>query len=83
MKLDTRITELIATGASVAANCRPCLEYHVGKARESGADDEDITQAVEVGRLVRRGAAAQLDKFAAGLRAGSLPAAAGATGCCG
>jgi AhpD family alkylhydroperoxidase len=42
MKLDARIKELIAVGASVAANCQPCLQYHVSKAREAKADDEEI-----------------------------------------
>ncbi len=65
MKLDTRITELIAIGSSVTANCQPCLQYHVDKARESGASDLDIAQAIEVAKMVRKGAAAKMDSFAA------------------
>ncbi|NTU63269.1 MAG: carboxymuconolactone decarboxylase family protein, partial [Chloroflexi bacterium] len=38
MNLDNRILELIAVGASVAANCQPCLDYNVRKALEFGAD---------------------------------------------
>ena len=67
MKLDTRIKELIAVGASVTANCQPCLQYHVSKARESGTDDEDIGIAIAVAKAVRKGAAAKMDDFAAGL----------------
>jgi len=67
MKLDTRIKELIAVGASVTANCQPCLQYHVAKARESGADDEEIAAAVAVAKVVRRGAAAKMDDFASGI----------------
>ncbi len=37
MSLENRIKELIAIGASVTANCQPCLEYHVGKAKEAGS----------------------------------------------
>jgi len=63
MKLDTRIKELIAVGASVTANCQPCLQYHVSKARESGADDEEIAIAIAVAKAVRKGAAAKMDDF--------------------
>lgn len=64
MTLDGRIRELIAVGASITANCQPCLEYHAGKALENGADAEDVNEAIEVGKLVRRGAAAKMDQFA-------------------
>lgn len=65
MQLDERIRELIAVGASVTANCgRPCLEYHAAKARESGATEEEIREAVEVGKEVRKGASGSFDKFA-------------------
>jgi AhpD family alkylhydroperoxidase len=68
MKLDARTTELIAIGASVTANCLSCLEYHVGKATESGVDGDEITQAVDVGKMVRRGAAGKMDKLVETLR---------------
>jgi AhpD family alkylhydroperoxidase len=62
--LDEKTKELVAVGASITANCRPCLEYHTAKARELGAATEEILAAVEVGKLVRRGAAAKMDRFA-------------------
>lgn len=74
MKIATLTKELIAVGASITANCRPCLQYHVAKARESGADDEEITMAIAVAKAVRKGASARMDDFAAGL--GAAPAAA-------
>lgn len=67
MKLDNRIGELIAVGASVAANCRPCLQYHIRKALESGVDEQEIADSVEIGRMVRKGAASEMDKFTASL----------------
>jgi AhpD family alkylhydroperoxidase len=67
VSLDNRILELIAVGASVAANCQPCLEYNVDKAREFGADGQEIAEAIEVGKRVRQGAAAKLDKLALSL----------------
>jgi AhpD family alkylhydroperoxidase len=67
MKLDDRIRELIAVGTSVGANCHPCLEYHFGKAREQGIPDEEIAEAIEVGKMVRKGAQGKMDKLATNL----------------
>jgi AhpD family alkylhydroperoxidase len=64
MQLDTQIKELIAIGASVTANCVPCLRYHTGKAREAGVADAQIDAAIEVGRMVRKGAARKWDEEA-------------------
>lgn len=82
MKVDDRIRELIAVGASITANCQPCLQYHVTKALESGADGQEITEAVEVGKLVRKGAASKMDKFASSLnQAAPLAASSSNEGC--
>jgi len=79
MKLDNRIAELIAIGSSVTANCQPCLQYHVDKALEGGASASEIAQAIEVAKMVRKGAAAKMDKFAANMSK-SAPANAGVPG---
>lgn len=76
MKLDNRTIELIAVGASITANCQPCLQYHVKKSLESGADEQEIAEAIEIGRMVRKGASAKMDKFAASLNQ-AVPTAAG------
>ena len=68
--LDEMTKELVAIGASITANCQPCLEYHTAKARELGVSDEDIVEAVKVGQLVRRGASAKMDRFAGHLVGG-------------
>lgn len=68
MKLDNQIRELIAVGASVTANCHPCVQYHVNKALESGADEEAVNEALEVGKMVRKGAAGEMDKLLLSLR---------------
>ena len=68
--LDEMTKELVAIGASITANCQPCLEYHTAKARELGVRDEDIVEAVKVGQLVRRGASAKMDRFAGQLVGG-------------
>jgi AhpD family alkylhydroperoxidase len=62
--MDSKTKELIAIGASVTANCVPCLEFHLLKAREAGASDCDIADAVRVGRLVRKGAGGKWDEEA-------------------
>jgi AhpD family alkylhydroperoxidase len=79
MKLDNRIGELVAVGASITANCQPCLQVHVRKALESGADEQEIADAVEIGRMVRKGASSKMDKFAASLGQ-AAPVAAGEAG---
>lgn len=61
--LEINVKELIAIGASISANCHPCIKYHVAKAREMKIDEAEILQAVEVGRMVRKGAADQMDKL--------------------
>lgn len=83
MKLDDRVKELIAVGASITANCQPCLQYHMGQARKSGADEQDIMEAIDVGRMVRNGAAAKMDKFAATISQVAVPAAGASEGGCG
>jgi AhpD family alkylhydroperoxidase len=57
MKLDDRTTELIALGASVAADCHSCVEEHRRKAAELGAGQDQAAQAIEIGCAVRKEAA--------------------------
>ena len=63
MELDERMKELIAVGASVTANCHPCVKYHVSAALKAGAYPDEIAQAVAVGKLVRGGAARKMDEL--------------------
>ena len=50
MEWNDRIKELVAVGASITANCQPCLQYHIDKALEFGADAAEITAAIETGK---------------------------------
>ena len=61
--MDVRTKELIAIGASVTANCQPCFKYHVGKARENGAGDEEIKEAIAMAKKVQNGAMSQMDEL--------------------
>jgi len=82
MTLDRRIEELVAVGASVTANCGPCVKFHTEQARESGASAEEIAAAIAVGKAVRKGAASRMDQTVEALGA-SRGKASEATSCCG
>ena len=82
MKLDERTLRLIAVGASITANCQPCLQINVAKALEGGANEQEIADAIQVGKMVRQGAASKMDKFASSLDYAALSANA-ANGECG
>ena len=65
--MDTETKELISIGSACVANCVPRLEYHVEKGREAGFADDEIREAINVERMVKRGAARKWDESAAGL----------------
>ena len=83
MKLDERTMRLIAVGASISANCQPCLQTNMTKALNSGADEQEIAEAIEVGKRVRFGAASKMDKFVSELIQSIPSSAAGINGECG
>jgi AhpD family alkylhydroperoxidase len=65
--MENKTKLLIAVGASVTANCQPCLKTAVTQAQSAGADDKEILEAIAIGRIVRRGAFGKMDKFASTL----------------
>ena len=84
MELSEKVKELVAVGASITANCQPCLQYHTEKALASGADSGEVQAAIEVGKQVRKGASAKMDQFAASIKETQLvPAEAKKSACCG
>lgn len=54
--MDEQTKELVAMGAAAAANCHPCMDYHLAKCDELGVDREEVVAAVKVGLMVNRGA---------------------------
>lgn len=58
---------LVAIGASVTANCLPCLETAVTEAQRAGVEKKEIFEAIAIGRVVRKGAFGKMDKFASTL----------------
>jgi len=82
MQLDERTIRLIAVGASITANCQSCLQTNLAKARENGSDEQEIAEAIWVGKMIRRGAAAKMDRFVGSLnQAVPLTAADSEEGC--
>lgn len=79
--LDEKTLELIAVGATITANCQPCLEFHVRKAREAGAAEAEIAAAIDAAREVRVGAAARMDRYAGELAGAAPKRAAAGCGC--
>ncbi|MBZ0155027.1 MAG: hypothetical protein K8I29_02285 [Alphaproteobacteria bacterium] len=39
------------------------MKYHAGRAREAGVDEQDILEAIEVGKSIRTGSATRMDQF--------------------
>jgi AhpD family alkylhydroperoxidase len=55
-RLSEKERELVAIGASVAAGCIPCTQYHVKAIRGTPASTEEITRAVDTALCIRAGA---------------------------
>ncbi len=62
--MDERIKELVAMGAATAANCHPCMDYHLAKCDELGIERAEVAAAVNVGLMVNRGAESRIRKKA-------------------
>lgn len=68
--MDNRAKELIAIGSSMAANCMPCLEFHIEKAKNNGASLKEIIIASKIGLHVKAGAAEKMENHASKLISG-------------
>ena len=47
------VAEVVAIGASIAANCEPCFKFHFDKARKLGVSHEDMLLAVNTAQGVK------------------------------
>ena len=56
MAVNPKEKELTAVGISVAAGCKPCTNYHVKEACQTGASDEEMKRAAVAALDVREGA---------------------------
>ena len=55
--------ELVFFGASVAAGCKPCMDYHIDQLRVARADDEEIRQAIADAAHVRSSAQQIMESY--------------------
>ncbi len=62
--LDRKTKELIAIGISVVMNCESCMEWHIHQALLSGATQEQVLEAVDVGIEFGGGPATVAARFA-------------------
>jgi len=62
--MDARMKELVAMGASAAANCHPCMEHHLAECDKLGIPREEALAAVRVGLMVNHGAERAIRKHA-------------------
>jgi AhpD family alkylhydroperoxidase len=54
MPLEQRDKELAAIGASIGANCRPCIEHHLVAGRDAGLSQAELDYAVATAHELRR-----------------------------
>jgi AhpD family alkylhydroperoxidase len=47
------VAEVVAIGAAIAANCEPCLRYHVAEAEKLGVTAADLDRAVELATKIK------------------------------
>ena len=52
--LDEKTIELAGIAASVAGGCRPCLDFHFKKAIEIGCTIGQVTEAIELGKMIKQ-----------------------------
>jgi AhpD family alkylhydroperoxidase len=78
--VNEQLSALVALGASAAANCRPCLDHHLARARAAENTDTDIADAIRIGLGVSEGARRKTIEYVDQLLTREPVGAAG--GCC-
>jgi AhpD family alkylhydroperoxidase len=62
--LPKRTKELIAVGISVVIDCESCMQWHIEQARDAGAGEREVLEAIEVGMEMGGGPATVSARFA-------------------
>lgn len=62
--LSKKHKELIAVGISVVIDCESCMQWHIEQAAKSGAEMQEVLEAVEVGIEMGGGPATVSARFA-------------------
>jgi AhpD family alkylhydroperoxidase len=55
--IPAKYKELMAIAVAFTTQCPYCIEIHTGRARENGASEQEIAEAVVVAAALRAGAA--------------------------
>ena len=63
-KLSKLHKEMIAIGISIVQNCESCMEWHIKQALDSGASEDEILEAIEVGIEMSGGPGTVAARFA-------------------
>ena len=63
-ELSKKAKELIAVGISVVIDCESCMQWHIKQAAKSGASQQEVLEAVEVGIEMGGGPATVSARFA-------------------
>jgi AhpD family alkylhydroperoxidase len=53
MPLEQRDKERAAIGASIGANCQPCIEHHLAAGREAGLSEAELDEAVATAHAIQ------------------------------
>ena len=80
-QLSLRDRELVALGAAIAANCIPCVEFHIPKARDAGISDTQLDEVLALADKVRRVPAKKVLAVASRLVNGAEAGAASTATC--
>jgi len=62
--MNKKMEEMIALGVSYGINCTACMEYHGKAALEAGLTEEEMREAIRVGKRVKAGAAKKTEAVA-------------------
>ncbi|MEJ2703080.1 MAG: carboxymuconolactone decarboxylase family protein [Sedimentisphaerales bacterium] len=62
--LPRKTKELIAVGISVVIDCESCMQWHVEQAAKTGASEQEVLEAIEVGVEMACGRATVSSRFA-------------------
>ena len=76
------VKELVAIGASIAANCLACFKFHHDRAIQLGLSADDISRAVNMALAVKKTAGEHVMKLADSTL-NPAPKVAGPASCCG
>lgn len=61
--LNKKTKELMALSISIVTKCEPCMEWHLQKALQSGATDEEIYETIDVAIEMGGGPAGAYARF--------------------